>query len=85
MRQRIALFAASLTASLVLAGALAAAGVSPGTVLPATTGTTTTDVAPTDPSVQVDTVYLAAPEPQQTVVVHQAAPGEDGEGAEVDD
>ena len=88
MISRLALFAASLAASLVLAASLALAGFAPGAAPTATTSDaaapSAADVAAAAPQVQVDTVYLAPPPAQQTITVHKVVKGsgEDGEGSE---
>ena len=89
MISRVALFAASLAASLVLAASLALAGFAPGAAPTAAATPSAADVAAADvaaaaPQVQVDTVYLAPPPPQQTITVHKVVKGsgEDGEGSE---
>jgi len=91
MLQKTALFAASLAASLTLAFALAAAGFAPGsaTVAADPAAAVSVDAVATTaaPLVQVDKVYVPAPEPQQTITVHkvgQTASGE-SEGGEGDD
>ena len=73
MFNRIALFAASIAAALVLAAGFALAGVSPQApeaVAPvaATTDAPTDAPVPTQPQVQVDTVYLAPAVPPEEVV-----------------
>jgi F0F1-type ATP synthase membrane subunit c/vacuolar-type H+-ATPase subunit K len=80
MVQRIALFVASLAAAAVLAVGLAVAGVGPrDTPAAASTATSVaTDPAAT-PQVQVDTVYVAAPQPPKTVVVHKTVAPTGGE------
>ena len=92
MINRLALFIASLAAALTLAVALTAAGFAPGSgATPATADAATTasrNLDLRDPQVQVDTVYLAAPPPRQTITVHRAAPpsGEtESEGSEGND
>ncbi len=85
MVHKVTLLIASLAASLVLAVALAAAGFGPAA--PALSSATTAQPADavTPLPVQVDKVYLAAPEPPQTITVHKvvAAGGEAGsEGSE---
>jgi hypothetical protein len=89
MVSKIALFVASLTASLALAGALALAGFAPGTP-PATAASPTVEPAtsdvPAQPQVQVDKVYVAPPPKQKTITVHKvvkAARGDsEGEGGD---
>lgn len=86
MSHRIALAAASVAATATLVVALAAAGFAPGSprtaATPATTITTadpTADPTTTDPAVQVDTVYVAAPPAQQTITVHRVVRTSGGE------
>ncbi|MFI5255241.1 MAG: hypothetical protein ACHQ15_07280 [Candidatus Limnocylindrales bacterium] len=87
---RIGLFVASLAASFGLAGALSLAGLAPHPGAPAATATATSETqvaaAPQPPLVQVDTVYLVAPEPT-TIVVHKQArksSGSENEGGDDD-
>ena len=63
MRSRLALFAASLAASGVLAVGLAFVGLSPAPVPAADTITITATDAPPEPITQIDTIYVA---PQAT-------------------
>ena len=89
MVSKIALFVASLAASLALAGALAMAGFAPGTTpataaTPIDAATTTADVA-AQPQVQVDTVYLAPPAKQQTITVHKVVKTAGGESEREED
>ena len=93
MIQKTALFVASLAAALTLAFALAAAGFAPGaTTVPADpVATVSMDAAvtPTAPLVQIDTVYVPAPVPQETITVHKvvktaSSESEDDEGGEDD-
>jgi hypothetical protein len=90
MIQRIALFTASLAAALTIGLGLAVTGFSPATssvsVDPASDGTTATS-SPATPSVQVDTVYVAAPPKPKEVTVRKtvAAPHGDDEGEGADD
>ncbi len=78
MIQRLALFAASLAAAAVLAVGLALAGVGrPGgpdaASAPVTQPAAATAVAPAEPAVQVDTVYVAPqPSPQEITVTKTA-------------
>jgi hypothetical protein len=63
MPQKIALFAASMAAALVIAGGLALAGLAPqapdaGAVQVVDQVAATADPVPPEPAVQVDTVYL---------------------------
>ena len=87
MRNRLALFAASLAASGVLAAGLAFVGMSPAPV-PAADSTITVPVtdAPPAPITQIDTVYVAPQATPAEVVVTKVVPakhhGDDGnEGA----
>ncbi len=88
MIHKIALLVASLVASLVLAVALAAAGFGPAAPAPPATTAQAADSG-TAPPVQVDRVYIAAPQPRQTVTIHKvvkAAGGEaESEGSEAGD
>ena len=88
MVSKIALFVASLAASLALAGALALAGFAPGAA-PSTAATPTVaapapDVA-AQPQVQVDTVYVAPPAKQKTVTVHKVVKAGGGESEQEGD
>ena len=81
MLQRIALLIAALAASLVIVVGLAGAGIVPGaqsTPIPTVVAAAATD-QPTDPPVQVDTVYVPAPVAPKTVVVHRNIPPAGGE------
>lgn len=90
MTQRIALFTASLAAALAIGLGLALAGLgpvsSPAAIDAAPAGLAVTDPAAA-PTVQVDTVYVAAqPKPQEvTVRKTVAAPHGDDEGEGEDD
>jgi hypothetical protein len=88
MIHRIGLFIASLAAAGTLVVALTLAGLAPGGGPASGTAATTAQVpatasVQTDPPVQVDTIYLAAPAEPATITVHRVvrAPssGEDGE------
>ncbi len=86
MIHRHALALASVAATLTLALALGLAGLTPAPVRLAAPSTGTmppvgTDPAPSDPNVQVDTIYLEAPPTPQVVTVHRIIKtgGEDGE------
>ena len=76
MTHKIALAVASAAAALTLAVALAAAGFAPRPAVSTaadaapTTDATAADAAPA-PTIQVDTIYLAPPPPQQTITVHK--------------
>ena len=87
MVHKVALLAASLVAALVLAVALAAAGFGPAAPVPPVATSAQAANAETAPPVQVDRVYVAAPEPRQTITVHKvtAAGGGESEGAEEGD
>lgn len=90
MIHRVGLFIASLAAAGTLVVALTLAGFAPGGAGTGTTLATTSQepaaasVQP-DPPVQVDTIYLAAPEKPATVTVHRVVPAStsgEGEGEE---
>ena len=84
MIERVALFVGSLASALVLAAALAVAGVHPAAPSAPAAALSPTVSQPTDPPVQVDTVYLTQPAPKQ-VVVHRtvgARHGDDEGGGE---
>jgi len=87
MVHKVALLAASLAVSLVLAVALAAAGFGPAAPVPPVATSTQAADAETAPPVQVDRVYLAAPQPRQTITVHKVTAAGSGEsdGAEEGD
>jgi hypothetical protein len=84
MTQKIALTAASAAAALTLAVALAATGFAPRPVESTTidsvaaTDAAATDAAPT-PTIVVDTIYVAAPPPQQTITIHKVETASAGE------
>ncbi len=89
MIHRVGLFIASLAAAGALVVALTLAGFAPGGGAASGTTITTTGQVPaaasvqTDPPVQVDTIYLAAPEQPATITVHRVVPAStSGEGAE---
>ena len=91
MIQRVGLFIASLAAAGALVVALTLAGFAPGGGAAPSTALAVTAQAPaatsvqTDPPVQVDTIYLAAPEQPATVTVHEVVPAStsgEGEGGE---
>jgi len=87
MIQKTALLVASLAASLTLAFALAAAGFAPGATAvkadPVTAvsvdGAATVPATDTAPLLQVDTVYIPAPVPQETITVHKVVKTASGE------
>lgn len=88
MIHRVGLFIASLAAAGVLVVALTVAGFAPGSgAVPGTAAATAgqsaaaAGVQPT-PQVQVDTVYLGAPEAPKTITVHKVVPAAPGEGQE---
>lgn len=92
MIHRVGLFIASLAATGALVAALALAGFAPGGGAAAGTSVATTGQVPAnagipgDPQVQVDTIYLAAPEQPATVTVHRVVPASTtGEGEEHED
>ena len=80
MIHRVGLFIASLAAAGTLIVALSLAGFAPGGGAATGTTLTTTSQEPaaasvqSDPPVQVDTIYLAAPEKPATVTVHRVVP-----------
>ena len=83
MPRTIPLTVASLAAALTFAIAVAVAGfapASPGVATSSTTATADTVVTPDAPTVQIDTVYVAAPPQQETITVHKVikTSGEDG-------
>jgi hypothetical protein len=86
MIHRLALAVASAAAALTFAFALALAALAPapGQLVARSIGTTVpvaSDSATSDPSVQVDTIYIEAPPPPQIVTVHRTVRivGEQGE------
>jgi hypothetical protein len=92
MIHKTALFVASLAAAMTLAFALALAGFTPGA---APAPVVSTDPAPMigadapaatpEPTVQIDKVYVAPPQPQRTITVHKVvktAGGGESDGAE---
>jgi len=82
MLQKTALFIASLAASATLAVALATAGFAPGTPaapVVAPTAAAADTATPAPPTVQVDKVYIPAPQPQQTITVHKVVKSAGGE------
>ncbi len=90
MRNRLALFAASLAASGVLAAGLVFVGLSPAPV-PAADATITAPVtnAPPAPITQIDTIYVTPQATPAEVVVTQVVPskhhGDDGNEGGGDD
>ena len=91
MIHRVGLFIASLAAAGALVVALTLAGFAPGGGAASGTALATTGQGPaaagvqSDPPVQVDTIYLAAPEKPATVTVHRVVPASasgEGEGEE---
>jgi hypothetical protein len=79
MVHRVGLFLASLAAAGVLVVALTLAGFAPGggaaSAVVATTGQVpAAAIVQTDPPVQVDTIYLAAPVKPATITVHRVIP-----------
>jgi hypothetical protein len=92
MIHRVGLFIASLAAAGALVAALSLAGFAPGggAAIGTTLATTSQEPAASsvqpDQPVQVDTIYLAAPEKPATVTVHQVIQASaSGEGAEHED
>jgi hypothetical protein len=93
MIHRVGLFIASLAAAGTLVVALSLAGFAPGHGVTGAVATTSQEPAATsiqrDPPVQVDTVYLAAPEKPATVTIHKVIPastsGEEHESEGSDD
>jgi hypothetical protein len=71
MSNKIALAAASVAATATLTFALAAAGFAPGAPAPVGAVAPATADPTAEPTVQVDTVYVAAPPKQQTITVHK--------------
>jgi hypothetical protein len=71
MTDRIALAAASAGAAMTFAAALVVAAFAPASSV-TTAGDTSaaTDVAST-PTIQVDTIYVAPPPPQETITIHK--------------
>lgn len=87
MIHRVGLFLASLAAAGALVVALTLAGFAPGGGAAAGSVTTAGQVpaaasVQTEPPVQVDTIYLAAPEKPATITVHRVvtASASGGEG-----
>ena len=91
MIHRVGLFIASLAAAGTLVVALTVAGFAPGGGAVTGTTLTTTSQEPAapsvqpDPPVQVDTVYLAAPEKPATVTVRKVVPAPGSNEGEGDD
>ena len=90
MIHRVGLFIASLAAAGTLVVALSLAGFAPGggaggTAITAPSQDPAAASVPADPPVQVDTIYLAAPEKPVTITEHRVVPAstsgehEDGE------
>jgi hypothetical protein len=79
MLQRIALFIAALATAFVLAIGLSGTGLTPAAQTTPNPATTTAVAQPTDPPVQVDTVYVPAPVPPKTVTIHRNVPPSGGE------
>jgi hypothetical protein len=81
MLQRVAILIGSLAAAATVATALLLSSVAgPATAAPLTPVSAST----AQPTVQVDTVYVAAPPPIQTITIRRTAPageGDDGEAA----
>ncbi len=91
MIHRVGLFIASLAAAGTLVAALSLAGFAPGRGPASDTAAAAVGQAPAavgiqpDPQVQVDTMYLAAPEKPADVTVHHVIPATtsgEGEGHE---
>ena len=89
MIHRVGLFIASLAAAGALVAALSLAGFAPGggtatgAIVPPTSQEPAAASVQPDPPVQVDTIYLAAPEKPATVTVHRVVPAStSGEGEE---
>ncbi len=80
MARKLALAAGSGAAALTLALALAAAGFAPAPATSAGSLATTVDQAP-EPTVLVDTIYVAPPAKQETITVHKVV-RTSGEGSE---
>lgn len=80
MAHRLALGAASIAAVVVLTAALAAAGFAPGTPPQAVAAADSAVAASTgEATLQVDTVYVAAPAKQQTITVHKVVKSTGGD------
>jgi hypothetical protein len=71
MSNKIALTVASAAAAVTLTVALAAAGFAPGSPDPVGVVASATPDPTAAPTVQVDTVYLAARQKRQTITVHK--------------
>ncbi len=71
MSNKIALTVASVAATATLTIALAAAGFAPASPAPVGAAVPATADPTAEPTVQVDTVYVAAPPKQQTITVHK--------------
>jgi hypothetical protein len=74
MLQRIALFIATLAAAFVLVIGLSGTALSPRAQVTPDPTPTLVASQPTDPPVQVDTVYVPAPVPPKTVTIHRNVP-----------
>lgn len=81
MSNRIPLIAASTGAVLALVVGLAAAGFAPGAADATTVSstTTTTEPAAAEPTVQVDTIYVAPPPPQKTITIQEVSKTSNGD------
>lgn len=80
MSNRIPLIAASTGAVLALVVGLAAAGFAPGAADATTVSSTTTiEPAAAEPTVQVDTIYVAPPPPQKTITIHEVSKTSNGD------
>lgn len=89
MIHRVGLFIASLATAgalvvaLVLAGFAPGGGAASGATVSATGQVPAAASGQTDPPVQVDTIYLAAPQPPDTITVRRVVPASgSGEGQE---
>lgn len=80
MSNRIPLIAASTGAVFALVVGLAAAGFAPGAADATTVSTTTTtEPAAAEPTVQVDTIYVAPPPPQKTITIQEVSKTSNGD------
>lgn len=73
MSHTIPLAVASLAAAITFAVAVVVGGLTPAVPVAATSSATAADtvVTPDPPTVQIDTVYVAAPPRQETITVHK--------------
>jgi hypothetical protein len=89
MLQRIGLFVATLAAALVVVIGIVAATPSSGAPTASTPASAIENRAtmePTEPPVQVDTIYLPARIPPKTITIHRnVAPASGGDDGETED